>query len=127
VHTRHARTAPQVHAPANTTPRAHSLTKLRVLVPVLARAISFSRFSAPHNGLRFSRREASAASEAVGWKRLLCRLSLKVVPSNAGNVVVPRNGGRIETTFQTRAALPLPSCVCLPLVRAGSVILTAVP
>jgi hypothetical protein len=25
------------------------------------------------NGLRFSRREASAASEAVGWKRLLAR------------------------------------------------------
>jgi hypothetical protein len=27
------------------------------------------------NGTRFSRREASAASEAVGWKRMLCRLS----------------------------------------------------
>jgi len=24
-----------------------------------------------HNGTRFSRREASAASEAVGWKRML--------------------------------------------------------
>jgi len=26
------------------------------------------------NGPRFSRREASAASEAVGWKRLLARI-----------------------------------------------------
>jgi len=25
----------------------------------------------PPNGTRFSRREASAASEAVGWKRML--------------------------------------------------------
>jgi len=25
------------------------------------------------NGTRFSRREASAASEAVGWKRMLAR------------------------------------------------------
>jgi hypothetical protein len=28
-----------------------------------------------HNGLRFSRREASAASEAVGWKRVLGGIS----------------------------------------------------
>ena len=30
-----------------------------------------NRFSRAPNGLRFSRREASAASEAVGWKRWL--------------------------------------------------------
>jgi hypothetical protein len=28
------------------------------------------------NGTRFSRREASAASEAVGWKRMLAAVSL---------------------------------------------------
>jgi len=37
--------------------------------------------------------------------RMLCRLSLKVVPSNAGNAVAPRNGGRIETTFQNARRL----------------------
>jgi len=60
---RHAHTAAQVHAPANTTLRPGATQN--------ARTTSRPAGAAPHNGTRFSRREASAASEAVGWKRWL--------------------------------------------------------
>jgi len=40
-----------------------------------ARTNSRSASDAPHNGSRISRREASAASEAVGWMRLLCGIT----------------------------------------------------
>jgi len=61
-HTRHARTAAQVHAPANTTLRSSATQN--------ARAASRSAGDAPHNGSRISR----AAESGVGWMRWLARL-----------------------------------------------------
>jgi len=90
---RHARTAPQDHATANTTLRPGATQN--------ARTTSRPAGDAPHNGLRFSRREASAASEAVGWKRLLCGLrigqSQRTLPRTPATRALPRKTTHPQT------------------------------
>ena len=102
--------ATQDHAPANTT--------LRPSATQNAHTTSRPAGAAPHNGTRISRREASAASEAVGWMRMLCGLrigqSQRTLPCVPATRALPRKTTQPQTRrcalarHRTRAPLRAP-------------------
>jgi|YNPMSStandDraft_1061717.scaffolds.fasta_scaffold52196_3 hypothetical protein len=76
----------------------------------------------PPNGIRFSRREASAASEAVGWKRLLGRrlqfiyLEFLIGPSE-DQCIEKRNDFYFTSDFKEAMETPAKAVAVVPLPR----------